>query len=189
MRILLTVAALNELDVLGADVYSAFLTAPNKEKVWMIAGPEFGEDEGKTLLVVRAFYGLKSATLSFCSYMAEKLTDLGFQSTSADPDVWLRAASKGDGEQKYEYILMYVDDILAISCDPRAILEDVQKTFKFKNDKIEPPEFYLGAKLQEKPINNVQCWTVTSHDYVKATKKKSRGTGKEQRTALTYDIH
>jgi hypothetical protein len=171
VRILLTVAALNELDVLGADVQNAFLTAPNKEKVWMIAGPEFGADEGKTFIVVRALYGLKSASFSFRSYMAEKLTDLGFQSSLADPDVWLRAATKGDGEQYYEYVLMYVDDILAISYDPKAILEDVQRTFKLKNNKIEPPEFYLGAKLQEKPINNVRCWTVSSQDYVKAAVK------------------
>jgi hypothetical protein len=59
VRILLTIAALNELDVFGADVQNAFLTAPNKEKVWMIAGPEFGADEGKTFLVVKALYGLK----------------------------------------------------------------------------------------------------------------------------------
>ena len=168
VRILLTVAALNDLNVLGADVQNAFLTAPNKEKVWMIAGPEFGVDEGKTCLVVKALYGLKSASFSSRSFMAEKLTQLGFQSTLADPDVWLRAATKGDGERYYEYVLMYVDDILAISCDPKAILEDVQKTFKFKNDAMDPPEFYLGAKLQEKPINNYKCWTVTSQEYVKA---------------------
>ena len=168
VRILLTVAALNDLNVLGADVQNAFLTAPNKEKVWMIAGPEFGVDEGKTFLVVKALYGLKSASFSSRSFMAEKLTQLGFQSTLADPDVWLRAATKGDGERYYEYVLMYVDDILAISCDPKAILEDVQKTFKFKNDAMDPPEFYLGAKLQEKPINNYKCWTVTSQEYVKA---------------------
>ena len=168
VRILLTIAALNDLKVLGADVQNAFLTAPNKEKVWMIAGPEFGADEGKTFLVTRALYGLKSASFSFRTYMAEKLSDLGFQSTLADPDVWLRAASKADGERYYEYVLMYVDDILAISCDPQAILEDIQRTFKLKNDKIEPPEFYLGAKLQQKPINGMTCWTITSQEYVKA---------------------
>ena len=42
VRILLTIAALNEVDVLGADVQNAFLTAPNKEKCWIVAGPEFG---------------------------------------------------------------------------------------------------------------------------------------------------
>ena len=137
----------------------------------MIAGPEFGAEEGKTFLVVKALYGLKSASFSFRSYMAEKLSELGFQSSMADPDVWLRAAVKGDGERYYEYVLMYVDDILAISCDAKSILEDIQKTFKLKNDRIEAPEFYLGAKLQEKTINGVKCWTVTSQDYVKAAVK------------------
>ncbi|KAI2502896.1 Reverse transcriptase (RNA-dependent DNA polymerase) [Fragilaria crotonensis] len=171
VRILLTIAALNDLDILGADVQNAFLTAPNKEKCWMIAGPEFGSEEGKTFLVVKALYGLKSASFSFWSYMAEKLTSMGFLSSMADPDVWLRAATKSDGESYYEYVLMYVDDILAISCDARSILEEIQVTFKFKNGRIEAPEFYLGAKLQKKDINGFQCWTVTSQDYVKAAVK------------------
>ena len=171
VRILLLIAALNELEVLGADVQNAFLTAPNKEKCWMIAGPEFGTEEGKTFLVVKALYGLKSASFSFRSYMAEKLSDMGFQSSMADPDVWLRAATKGDGERYYEYVLMYVDDILAISCSARPILEEVQRTFKLKNDKIEAPDYYLGAKLQSKSINGKMCWTITSQEYVKAAVK------------------
>ena len=96
----------------------------------MIAGPEFGHEQGKTFLVVKALYGLKSASFSFRSYMAEKLSHMGFQSTIVDPDVWLRAAAKGDGEKYYEYVLMYVDDILAISADARSFLEDIQCTFK-----------------------------------------------------------
>jgi hypothetical protein len=52
LRILLTVSALNDLWVLGADVQNVFLTAPNKEKIRMIAGPEFGPDKGKMYLVV-----------------------------------------------------------------------------------------------------------------------------------------
>eukprot|EP00978_Attheya_sp_CCMP212_P020814 scaffold60119_cov30-Attheya_sp.AAC.2 len=38
VRILLTIAALNDLKILGADVQNAFLTAPNKEKLWIRAG-------------------------------------------------------------------------------------------------------------------------------------------------------
>jgi hypothetical protein len=39
---------------------------------------------------------------------------------------------------------------------------------KFKNDKIEEPSNYLGAKLQRKEINGVTSWIITSADYVKA---------------------
>ena len=71
VRILPTVAALNELDIIGVDMQDAFLTAPNKEKCWMIAGPEFGPEEGKAFLVVTKAlcYGLKSASFSFSLFI------------------------------------------------------------------------------------------------------------------------
>jgi hypothetical protein len=75
VRILLTIAALNDLDVLRADVQNAFLTGPNKEKCWMIAGPE----EGKLFLVVKALYGLKSASFNFRSYIYRSLCQWAFR--------------------------------------------------------------------------------------------------------------
>jgi hypothetical protein len=118
---------------------------------------------------MRALYGLKSASASFRAHMAKKLDEMGFKSSVADPDVWLRPASRADGEQYYEYILMYVDNILAISADPMPIMEDIQRMVKFKNDKIAVPPNYLGAKLLRKNINGIDCWSITSLDYVKAT--------------------
>ena len=184
VRVLLTIAALNDVNILGADVQNAFLTAPIKEKCWMIAGSEFGSEEGKTFLVVKALYGLKLAIFSFRSYLAEKLASMGFQSSTADPDVWLSAATKSDGESYYEYVLMYVDDILAIFCDAQAILNEIQGTFKYKNDKIEAPEYYLRAKLQKKNLNSLQCWTITSQDYVKVAVKNVEETIKKSSRRL-----
>jgi hypothetical protein len=128
----------------------------------MMAGPEFGHEQGKTFLVaVKALYGIKSVNFSFRSYM-------GFQSTIADPDVWLWAAAEGDGEKYYEYLLMYVDDILAILADARSILEDVQRTFILKNDRIETPEFISVQSCRKRrsmllhagPWKNVEGITV-----------------------------
>jgi hypothetical protein len=83
--------------------------------------------------------------------MAEKfLSCLGFQSSLANPDVWLRAATKGDGEQYYKYVLMYVDNILAISSDPEAIVRDVQTTFKLKNDKNRNAGILFGSQITRK---------------------------------------
>ena len=58
VRIALTIAALNDLEVKMADVQNAFLTAPCSELIHTTLGPEFGEDQGKTAVIVRAFYGL-----------------------------------------------------------------------------------------------------------------------------------
>ena len=66
----LTIAALNDLEVKVGDVLNAYITAPITEKVWTILGPEFGPDAGKTALMVRALYGLKSAGAAFCAHLA-----------------------------------------------------------------------------------------------------------------------
>ena len=87
VRILLMIAALNDLDVQGCDAQNAFLTADNLEKHWLCAGPEFGEEEGSIFIVRKALYGLKSASASFRSFMAKRFDKLGFKSSHADPDV------------------------------------------------------------------------------------------------------
>ena len=52
VRISLTIAALNGLSILGCDIQNAYLTAPCREKIWTTAGPEFGSESGKKMLVV-----------------------------------------------------------------------------------------------------------------------------------------
>jgi hypothetical protein len=61
----LTIATLNDLEVKVGDVLNACITAPVKEKVWTVLGPEFGHDAGKSAIIVRALYGLKSAVQCF----------------------------------------------------------------------------------------------------------------------------
>jgi hypothetical protein len=65
MHLALTIVSLNELKVKVGDVLNAYITAPVKEKVWTILGPEFGHDSGRSAIIVRALYGLKSAGAAF----------------------------------------------------------------------------------------------------------------------------
>jgi hypothetical protein len=98
VRIAFTIAALNDLDVLAADVQNAYLNAPTKEKVYTIAGLEFGpENAGRPVLIVRALYGLKSSGARWRDHMAATIREAGFISCKAGPDVWMRAAVKEDG--------------------------------------------------------------------------------------------
>ena len=150
------------------DVQNAFLNAKNKERHWIRAGPEFGHKQGKVFIVVRALYGLKSASASFRSFMAAKLDDAGFKSTYADPDVWIKPATRPNGQEHYEYVMCYVDDLIAIAANPKKILEDLKgKDIKYKNDEIKPPDMYLGARLKVRDLEGTECWTITSHDYIK----------------------
>ena len=44
----LTIAAINDLDVLVCGIYNAYLTAECREREWVAAGPDFGSEAGKT---------------------------------------------------------------------------------------------------------------------------------------------
>ena len=176
VRICFLLAALHGLELLAADVENAYLNAPCREKHWIRAGPEFGHDEGKVYLVVRALYGLRSSGAAFCAYLAEILDDIGFKSSIADPDVWIRQNTLPDGQKYYEYILVYVDDIICISHTPKETMMQIAyreddndgSNVTFKKGKIAPPEMYLGATVQLKPLNDYMCWTMSSSSYVKA---------------------
>ena len=161
------IAALNGLDIQGADIENAYLTAPCRKKVWMRGGIEFGELAGQLLIVEKALYGLKSSGAAFRAFLAETFDNMGFTLSVADPDVWLRPAVKHDDEQYYEYIICYVDDVLGVSVDAKALMETIQKDFKFKKNKIEPPSMYLGARLEMKVLNSKNIWTMYSKDYIK----------------------
>ena len=157
------------MDVQSGNIENAYLTAPCREKVWTRGGPEFGDLEGQVVIVVKALYGLKSSGAAFRAHLAEKLDDMGFKSTIADPDVWRRPAVKPDGEAYFEYILVYVDNILCISHSPREPLMEIHQDLKFKKNKIEPPDMYLGGRLKLRSLNGRPVWTLSSKDYLKAS--------------------
>ncbi len=57
MRILFTIASLNDLDVMAADISNAYLNAPCAEKLWVTCGPEFGPSiKGRIAILEKALY-------------------------------------------------------------------------------------------------------------------------------------
>lgn len=174
VRIGLLIAALNDLDILAADIQNAYLTSPCQEKIYTILGPEFGrEREGKRSIIVRALYGLKSAGASFRQHLATCLSHLGYQSSKGDPDVWLKPALKPvTNEPYYEYLFVYTDDILAIGIDPNGVLQRLNKYFPLKADSIKTPDIYLGAKLRKVVLpNGVKAWAQSSSHYIQTVIK------------------
>ena len=45
---------------------------------------------------------------------------------------------------------------------------EVAEKFKLKKYKIDPPEVYLGVRLEKKSFNGQEIWTISSVDYSKA---------------------
>ena len=79
----LLLAELNGLKTMGlktmvGDIGNAYLEAYTKEKVYFIAGPEFGELEGHTMLIVKADYGLCTSGAHFHERLYDMLRDMRF---------------------------------------------------------------------------------------------------------------
>ena len=120
VRIGFLMAALNDLEIYAADVTNAYINADCREKIWTVAGPEFGATEqGSVMIIKKALYGLKSSSAAWRALFAMTLTDLGYTSTKADPDVWIREQVKPDGFEYYEMVLVYVDNIMVLSHEPK----------------------------------------------------------------------
>ena len=168
VRVALTIAALNELEVKAADIENAYLTAPNKEKIWTVLGPEWGANAGKKALIVRALYGIRSAGAAFRTHLAECFKTLGYRPCQADPDLWFKAAVRpNDGFEYYCYLVVYTDDILSISHDSLAVLHEIDKYFKMKKGSIGDPDIYLGTKLRQvKLANGAIAWSMSPSKYV-----------------------
>lgn len=171
VRIAFLIAALNDLDVMACDVGNAYLNAPCREKIWFIAGPEFGSRQGMVVKVVRALYGLKSSGASWRYMFNSTILDMGFESTVADPDVYRRANAKPDGFKYYEYILVYVDDVLILSHDTNVHLKQIQACYDLNPDSIGPPTRYLGADVKRlvrpKDSSGREYWALSAATYVK----------------------
>jgi hypothetical protein len=171
IRIALTHAALLGLPVIGADIRNAYLQAPSSEKHFIICGPEFGiENEGRVALIWRALYGGKVAGRDFWHHLRDCMGQLGFTSSRADPDVWIRLSKRTTGEEYYEYALLYVDDVLVISENAESVLrKEIGQHFVLRDESIGPPSQYLGGKLREVTLENgVKAWAFGSCQYVQS---------------------
>ena len=141
IRILTFLAELNDCETWATDIGNAYLESFTQEKVYIKAGPEFGERAGHILVIVRALYGLKSSGLRWSERFADVLRSMGFFPSKAERDIWMRA--KGD---HYEYIAVYVDDLLIVSKDPQSIIDMLSGPIhKFKLKGTGPISFHLSC--------------------------------------------
>ena len=170
VRIAFLIAALNDLDVTAGDISNAYLHAKTKEKVWFRAGPEFGQNEGARIIIVKALYGLPGSGNAWRTTLADTLRcKMGYRSSLADPDVWYKPQTKKNGDKYYSYILVYTDDLLCVHENPTGIINNLKEKYPIKPDSIGPPRIYLGANVQkiDSKSDGVQCWGFSAERYVR----------------------
>ena len=79
VRIVFLFTALNDfISVLADDIQYAYLNAPTQEKIYFTAGGEWRADKGKTVIIVRSLYRLKSSALAWRDHLYG-LTNEGYK--------------------------------------------------------------------------------------------------------------
>ena len=110
VHIALTMVVLHDLEVKAADVLNTYVIACSIKKLWTVLGPEFEDDAGKSAIIVRALYGLKSADVVFRAHHAQCIQELGYKSCDAHLYLWMSE----DKLEYYSYIFHYVNNTLCI---------------------------------------------------------------------------
>jgi hypothetical protein len=79
----------------------------------------------------------------------------GFSSSQADRNVWIRLSKQSAGEEYYEYVLLYVNDVIVISeCAEQVLRQEIGQHFVLRKELIGKPSNYLGGKLREVTLEN-----------------------------------
>ena len=152
VRMVTFLAELNDLELWGTDIGNAYLESYTSEKVCFKAGAEFGKYAGHTLVIVKAQYGLKSSGKCWHDRLHDVLRSMGFFPSKAEEDIWMR-----DADDHYEYICVYVDDLLIASKKPQAIIDQLTaKPHSFKLKGTGPVKFHLGCDYF-RDENNTLC--------------------------------
>jgi len=157
IRIALLAAELNNLHTMVGDISSAYLEAPTQEQVAIIAGPEFGDFAGHLLIIKRALYGLRTSGARWHIRFAETLCDMGYSPTKSDPDVWIK-----DCGTHYEYVCVYVDDIMMMGKNPEEFFTTLTEKYNYQLKGVSEPTYHLGGDFFRDPDGTL-AWGASTY--------------------------
>lgn len=129
IRMFLTIAASEDMDIQQMDIKTAFLNAELDEEIYMSVPEGIAESPGKVYRLRKSLYGLKQAPREWNRALTSFLSDdLDCKSISVDETVLVCKKQSATC-----YLCIYVDDILLASKD-RQLLDELMKKIsdKFK---------------------------------------------------------
>lgn len=158
LRMLLSVAGVNNYKIKHYDVKSAFLNGKLDEEIYMKQPPGF-ENSDKVLKLKKSLYGLKQAANVWNKALNEKLLEQNFIASPHDPCLYFRRDSNN-----VCYILIHVDDILIVSNKShtiRQVASVIGKHFEIKD--LGEAKHYLAIDISKDKNNDIY---ISQHKYI-----------------------
>jgi hypothetical protein len=143
IRVFLSVASKHKMAVKQMDIKTAFLHGEITEHEVYMNQPE-GYEQGTNMVckLTKCLYGLKQAPRAWNKKLTERLMEMGFKPSIADPSLWV-----GHSYGEKTFITIVVDDMLLASKS----MDVVDKVIKDIGDVFESsttdPQWYIGMKL------------------------------------------
>ena len=169
LRLFLWLCAAENLRVFQADIKSAFLQSPLKEKIFLKAPPGFGsvtaDGEEEILELSKAIYGLKQSSACFWNAMHDHLQSLGFKPMLGDPCFFKKRLPDGS----FILVATYIDDITyGVTSQETAdqFLLDVRKRFVIEEGEGKPISWLLNMKVTQ----DLEAGTISLDQEVAITK-------------------
>ena len=142
LRILLAIAAVEDLEIHQMDVVTAFLIPDLEEEIYMVQPEGFDGKEGLVCKLQKGLYGLKQSARIWNARLCQHLKSLGFQQSSCDPCIFINNASG-------VIIAVWVDDLIILGKDLSSIdkvKEGLRAEFEMKD--LGELQYFLGIQVQ-----------------------------------------
>jgi hypothetical protein len=140
VRLLLFIAELGGPETWITDVGGACLEAKTNKKMWIKAGPEFGELQGHALVTFKALCRLRTSGVRWHERLADCVCEMGFEPPKAEPEIWMRR--NGD---MHECAAARIDDLAIAAKDPKEIADTLKNKCNFELKGTGPVSFHLGC--------------------------------------------
>ena len=117
--------------------------------------------------ILRNLYGLKSGASSWWIHFASTLRDLGFTSSTADDNVWIKP--RYNDQRKlygYDYIIVHVDDFMILVKDAESYMVKLQQLYKIRHVTpiTESSTVYLEMDIRRMP-HGKRGFLLSAHTY------------------------
>ena len=122
LKLLIALSIAMNLDVVIADVSTAFLHATLWQKIFVIPPKEYYPQGGVLWRLKKALYGLKGSPKAWQQHLAKTMLDAGFERLKSDPSLYRHKTKK-------LWALVYVDDLMFVGerRDIDEVMQDLKK--------------------------------------------------------------
>lgn len=150
LRLILHIAATLNLEILQADVTTAFLNGVIEEDVYVEAPIGFPLPNGKVYKLNKSLYGTKQAPRAWNKTLDRFLKKIGFIQLKSESCIYTKGKY---GEETYIIIIVYVDDMLL--CGKYPYLSEIVTALQteYKMNEITDVDYFLKIKIKRDRLN------------------------------------